>query len=478
MSTVNSFLNYELDSAGNYQLVTADSSKLVCGFLEYKRIEAGASDLTLESYGYDLKHFCNWLSGYRKKTALYADCEDVRKYLDECWRLNPKPSTVAHRITVLREFFNHLQRDRLLSRDPMIRIASVKQWKRLPKPITEAEVQQLLAAPDVPTKKVQPRGEALQKLRAAKQPAIALRDVAICEVLYAGGLRASELIGAKLQDLDPTVPCLRVIGKGDKERIVPLGLPAVRALRDYLTRARPQLAGGNPSPYLFIGERCKQLTRQRLWQIIKERGKRANLTHLSPHVLRHSLATHMLDRGADLRVIQTILGHADIGTTELYTKVSQERLKEAIRMHHPRSNPSRAQLSLFPTTALALVPSFVSNPCEECAAPSVPGKTRCARHLLQAKEARAKLHAARIAAGLCANCRRPALPGKTRCEEHAIADREAVKRYERRKHEAMEQAGRIRGSAQGDGAMRQMPPKKGPEKQEPVPKLPAKATAP
>jgi integrase/recombinase XerD len=393
-------LNFELNSAGQYEQVAAPTLRLVSRFLEYKRIEVGLADQTIESYTRGLNHFCDWLRLHQKKTPTTADRDDLHAYFAAKWCSKSEPSTIAHRMTVLREFFSNLLRDGLISRDPMIRIEGVKKWKRLPKPITESEVRQLLGAPSpasalaAETAK-QIRGWALQVWHAAKRPAIEIRDLAICEVLYAGGLRASEIINATLGDLDFSQRCLRVTGKGDKERLAPLGLPAMRALRDYLIQARPELSGSAHSPYLFIGDKGRQLTRMRLWQIIDERAKRASLTHVSPHMLRHSAATHLLDHGADLRVIQTILGHADISTTELYTKVSQEQLHEAIKAHHPRSNPKRAQLSLYPTTALVLAQAFIPNPCSECASPSVPGKTRCARHLLRAKEACAKCRARR-----------------------------------------------------------------------------------
>ena len=393
----------------------------------------GVSDLTIQSYAYGLNHFCDWLQD-RKKTPIAADSEDLHAYFAASWRSKLKPSTIAHRITVLREFFLHLLRDGFISRDPMIRIEGVKQWKRLPKPITESEVRQLLAAPSPPepaAESVKRLGQSLQKWKAAKRPAIAIRDLAICEVLYAGGLRASELVTAKLADLDFEQRCLRVTGKGDKERMAPLGLPAMRALREYLIHARPELSGPAHSPYVFIGEKGRQLTRMRLWQIIDERAKRADLAHMSPHMLRHSTATHLLDRGADLRVIQTILGHADISTTELYTKVSQERLRDAIKAHHPRSNPTSAQLSLFPTSALVLACSFVPNPCSECASPSVPGKTRCERHLRLGSAASARSHKTvyvqKKLEGVCVNCSEPAVDGKAQCEQHLRLNREAGK---------------------------------------------------
>ena len=425
-------LNFELNSAGQYEQVATPTSRLVSGFLEYKRIETGVCELTIQSYTHGLNHFCDWLRLHQKKTPLVADSDDLHAYFAASWRSKSKPSTIAHRITVLREFFLHLLRDGFISRDPMIRIEGVKQWKRLPKPITESEVRQLLGAPDAPAPSAESVGRSghLQKWIAAKRPAIAIRDLAICEVLYAGGLRASEIITAKLADLDFGQRCLRVTGKGDKDRIAPLGLPAMRALREYLIHARPELSAGR-SPYLFIGRNGRQLTRMRLWQIIDERAKRADLTHLSPHMLRHSTATHLLDRGADLRVIQTILGHADISTTELYTKVSQERLREAIKAHHPRSNPTRAQLSLFATSALVLARSFVPNPCSECASPSVPGKTRCERHLRLGSAASARSHKTvyvkKKLEGVCVNCSEPAVDGKAQCEQHLRLNREAGK---------------------------------------------------
>lgn len=428
-------LNFEINpSTGQYEQVGAvPAFRLVRGFLDYKRIESAVSDLTLESYAHGVNHFCSWLQKRRGKDPLAADSEDLHKYFAAPWRSKLKPASIAHRMSVLREFFNHLQRDGLIRRDPMIRIEGVKKWKRLPKPITEDEVRQLLDAsrrPELAEEGKRKRGWP----QAAKQsPAIELRDVAILEVAYAGGLRVSEVTSAQLTDLNFDLRCLRVTGKGDKQRMVPLGLSAMRAVRKYLIRARRELSGTVRSPYLFIGHNGDQLTRQRVWQIIGERSKRAGIAHVSPHMLRHSAATHLLDHGADIRVIQTILGHADISTTECYTKVSQERLHEAIKAHHPRNNPKYKQLSLVPTSALMLADCFVPSPCSECAEPSVPGKSRCAKHMLTAKEACARLYAKRTDAGLCKDCGRPAIPETTLCEQHTIAQRKAVQRYRARK---------------------------------------------
>jgi len=205
------------------------------------------------------------------------------------------------------------------------------------------------------------------------------------ETLYGSGIRCDELISAKLADLNLEQRSLSVLGKGSKARLVPLGRPAASILREYLSRGRPRfLRDGRPTPHLFIGRTGDPLTRQRVWQVVREHARRVNLNRVSPHVLRHSAATHMLDHGADLRTIQTVLGHAEISTTEIYTKVSGQHLHEAM-LRHPRSNPARAQMVLFRSEASVLTPG--PNPCAECAGPVVEGKTRCARHLLLSREA-------------------------------------------------------------------------------------------
>jgi integrase/recombinase XerD len=402
-AATSSFLDYELDSTGHYQRVVApDSSHLVRGFLGYKKIEACASDLTLQSYAHETQHFCEWLSRYRQRNPIGADHEDVRRYLDKCRHL--KPSTVAHRISVLREFFRYLLRYGAISRDPMLRIEGVKKWARLPKAVSEADVRQLIEAPNDPHSRRLVRADAKSDatnegllLGEKSKSAGALRNRSICEVLYSSAIRSAELIGLKLDDLDLEQRVATVTGKGEKTRIVPLGGPAIRALQEYLIHGRRQLPGADWSPYLFLSRRGLKLTRAGLWKILSERSKRAKAPHISAHVLRHSAATHLLDHGADLRSIQTILGHADISTTELYCKVSQSRLREAMK-RHPRSNPARDQLPLFPGTALALLPDSISSPCIECANPSVPGKTRCARHLLAHREACKRFHARKVAA--------------------------------------------------------------------------------
>jgi integrase/recombinase XerD len=346
----------------------------------------GLSPRTVEAYQRDLAHFSSWLS---PKAPADASLEDIRRYIAACWELKFSPATVARRISVLRELFKHLLRDGLIGHDPMARIESVHQWKRVHKAISEAEVRELLDSFGQP------------------QSPLGLRDRAMLETLYAGAIRVDELVSAKLTDLNLGQRCLSVTGKGSKQRLVPLGFPAAYAISSYLAKGRPSLLEwkekrGQPaevleSPFLFVGRGTQRLVRERVWQIVKRLGRQFNLPGLSPHVLRHSAATHMLNHQADLRTIQIILGHAEISTTEIYTKCSQEHLREVLTRCHPRNNPQRAQTQLFPSFISEMIPgprvgSFAPlisnpNPCIECASPAVEGKARCFLHLLKGREA-------------------------------------------------------------------------------------------
>lgn len=408
-------------------LTPANDAPEVGRFLEYKRVECGLSPRTLEAYGRDLSHFCSWLN---PRSPATADVQNIRGYLAACWSVKPNPSTVARRIAVLREFFKQLLRDGLIERDPMRRIEAVAQWKRVHKAISETEVRQLLDAFGQP------------------QSPVALRDRAMLETLYAGAVRVDELVSAKLADLNLEHRFLSVTGKGSKQRLVPLGAPAAYALSSYLAKGRQQLLDGDrkASPFLFVG--CKggaQLTRQRVWQIVKRLGRQFNLPALSPHVLRHSCATHLLDHGADLRTIQIILGHAEISTSQLYTKVSKEHLRETMN-RHPRNNPKRLQSRLFddsvsdilpgpsPCTFPALAPNPL--PCIHCASPAVEGKSCCERHLIKAREAnrrsRERAKQRRTTTGQCLQCAELAVPGQTLCEFHRQKTGEATWRWMQR----------------------------------------------
>lgn len=341
------------------------SPEMVC-FLAYKRIECQASDNTLDAYRNDLLDFSLWLRG--KHVASTSE-KDVHRFLDRCVRQKLSPATIARKISVLREIFKFLQRDRGLRRDPMRRIVAPKGWKRIPKAIEPTEAARLLDFP---------LGMFQNKVRG-------LRDRAMIELLWAAGIRVSELTSVKLSDLDFENRTIRVFGKGSKERLAPFGLPAARALKAYLSDSRPKLLGKHSSPYLFPGRRGRALTRMRVWQMINERAAQVGMPKLSPHVMRHSCATHLVENGADLRTVQDILGHADITTTQGYLKASPAHLKKMIALH-PRNNGKRHQMKLFESK----LPSIIPSPwlCEECSAPAVDGRNRCEKHLTQARIAR------------------------------------------------------------------------------------------
>jgi integrase/recombinase XerD len=345
---------------------------LVNRFLDYKIVEVGLSENTRDNYGRDLREFCSWLSRERKKAVVNATPCDVRQYLAFCWERKLNPSSVARRISCLRSFFKWLRLDGVIQRDPMFRTALPKQWKRVPPSLSAIEIDTLINSAQRKTSQSQP--VCITRI----QPALALRDRAICELLYATGMRESEIIGAKLQDLHLAGRVLLVFGKGSKERITPFGRAAAIALENYLNAGRPFLIARKSSPYLFPGRQGEKLTRMRLWQLLNERGKGANLPHVHLHLLRHSCATHMVENGADLRTVQTILGHAEIDTTQRYVKVSQKHLSAIIACCHPRSKP-RDQMSLFAPEPILTVPGRMI--CEECTEFAAPGRKRCERHL-------------------------------------------------------------------------------------------------
>jgi len=241
-------------------------------------------------------------------------------FLAALYRQKLESKTVARHLVTLRNFFRFAQIQELISKDPSINLESPKIRRALPGYQRLEEVERLLTQPD------------------AKTP-IGLRDRAMLEVLYSTGLRVSELVGLRVTDLDTKVGCLRCIGKGDKERIVPVGRKALGIVEKYLREARPDFVGKTAgSPTLFLNRRGRQLSRVGVWKILSAYGRRAGLRMaLTPHMLRHSFATHLLERGADLRSVQLMLGHADISTTQIYTHVVEERLKQIYKAHHPRA---------------------------------------------------------------------------------------------------------------------------------------------
>lgn len=291
----------------------------ISSFLTHVRVEKGLSSNTVAAYRRDLAKF-NEFAQKRKLSLETATRDDLVDFLAGLYRQKLESKTVARHLVTLRNFFRFAQIQELIAEDPSVNLESPKIRRSLPGYLRLEEVERLLVQPD------------------AKTP-LGLRDRAMLEVLYSAGLRVSELVGLRVTDLDTKVGCVRCIGKGDKERIVPVGKKALGMVEKYLRDARPKLLGkAAGSPTLFVNRRGGALSRVGVWKILSSYGRRAGLrVALTPHMLRHSFATHLLDHGADLRVIQELLGHASIATTEIYTHVSGNRLREVHRKFHPRA---------------------------------------------------------------------------------------------------------------------------------------------
>ena len=302
---------------------------VLASFLGYLRVERGSARMTIVAYTGDLAQFTEFLER-RGRRLTSARREDVRDFIGELFSNQLDGRSVARKLSALRHLYRYLLHDGKIDKDPTLNIESPRQWKVLPKSLSRDEVEMTLAA-NQPARNT-PRSEAL-----------ALRDRAIMELLYAGGVRVSEVADARLEDLKLDLGYILVKGKGDKERIVPLGVPAQQALQQYLKSSREVILNKRPSPLLFIGAGARRLTRQRLWQLVGN-ASAASGRHASPHMLRHSCATHMVENGADLRTVQTILGHADISTTQVYTHVAMDRLKSVYVAHHPRAG-GKSQVS-------------------------------------------------------------------------------------------------------------------------------------
>jgi integrase/recombinase XerD len=299
----------------------------VKGFLAYLRVEKGLAVLTVEAYESDLVQFMEFLQA-RRRGLMDARREDVRGFLTELFANGVKDRSVARKLSALRHFYKYLLLDRMIKHDPTLEIDSPKQWKVLPKSLAKAEIDSML--------------ELAGKADDAKlSAALAQRDQAMIEVLYAGGLRVSEIVNLKHEDLKLDMGYALVRGKGDKERIVPIGKAAQEQIGVYLNEGRKVLLNGKSSPMLFVRSGGSKLTRQRVWQMVKEVS--ASGRHASPHMLRHSCATHMVENGADLRTVQTILGHSDISTSQIYTHVALDRLKTVHRNFHPRGRKKPAE---------------------------------------------------------------------------------------------------------------------------------------
>ncbi|HSW14049.1 MAG TPA: site-specific tyrosine recombinase XerD [Solimonas sp.] len=283
-------------------------------FLDRLWSERGLARNTQVSYRSDLSLFARWLSPRGGRLTLAGEAE-IKQYL-AARQLNARSQ--ARLLSALRQFYRHLHADRQRPDDPTARLESPRLGLRLPKTLSEADVERILDAPDT-------------------EDPLGLRDRAMLELMYASGLRVSELVTLPLPRVDVRQGVVQVLGKGGKERLVPMGEPAMLWLRRYLQESRPLLADRQASDWLFITRRGGPMTRQNFWTLIKRHAQVAGLnTALSPHTLRHAFATHLLDHGADLRVLQSLLGHADLSTTQIYTHVAKARLRELHRQHHPR----------------------------------------------------------------------------------------------------------------------------------------------
>jgi len=289
--------------------------ELVKRFFNYLTVEKGLSGNTLEAYERDLRKYVRFMKSKRPEDVSRSD---VVSFLVQLASEGMATPSVARSLAAIRGFHKYLIIDNLAEKDPTVNVETPRGWKRLPKTLNSEDVESLLNQPDTAA-------------------FIGMRDKAMLELLYATGLRASELVGLKLQDVNLERGYLMVIGKGSKERAVPLGESASAAVRAYLAGARAALLNGKDSDALFISSRRQQITRQMFWERIKFYARKSGITaNISPHVLRHSFATHLLDNGADLRAVQAMLGHSDISTTQIYTHVSRERLKKIHEKYHPR----------------------------------------------------------------------------------------------------------------------------------------------
>ncbi|HKR83040.1 MAG TPA: tyrosine recombinase [Terriglobales bacterium] len=306
------------------------NARVLSGFLDYLKIEKGLASLTVSAYTRDIGQFAEFLEKQRR-TLLGARRDDVRGFIQQLFSNSLDGRSVARKLSALRHLYRYLLLDRRIDRDPTLNIPLPKQWKVLPKSLGREEVEAMLdsASRDPGT---------LARLTPASKRAhaLSLRNRAIFEVFYAGALRVSEIVTLQMGDVKIDMGYVLARGKGDKERIVPLGRSAQESLTVYLREARTVLAGGKSSPLLFIAQGARRISRQRIWQMVSAASAQTG-RHASPHMLRHSCATHMVENGADLRTVQSLLGHADISTTQVYTHVALDRLKSVFQKHHPRA---------------------------------------------------------------------------------------------------------------------------------------------
>ncbi len=307
--------------------MNAANQRMIRNFLDYLKVEKGLAALSVQAYQSDMEQFAGFLES-RRRDLPQARREDVRAFLSQLFSNGVSDRSVARKLSALRHFYKFLLLDRVIKQDPTLDIDSPRQWKVLPKSLAGEEIDAMMKS-------------AVARSEEGLAQAIAKRDQAILEMLYAGGLRVSEIVGVRMEDLKLDLGHVLVRGKGDKERLVPLGRASQQAISYYVQDGREKLLGGRLSSMLFVRRGGNRLTRQRVWQMVKAAS--AGRRHASPHMLRHSCATHMVENGADLRTVQTILGHADVSTTQVYTHVALDRLKNVYRQFHPRARKNVAE---------------------------------------------------------------------------------------------------------------------------------------
>ena len=293
------------------------STKIIDQFIDHLWLEDGLSKNTLNSYRFDLSIFVSWLTETKKIELLDVSELEIQEFLAFKFPTS-KSRSISRLLATLRRFFRFLLRENKIKEDPTLKIQTPKIPKSLPKSLSEDEVEGLLEAPDIKTD-------------------VGMRDRSMLELLYACGLRVSELVGIQLTEVILSDGVIRVTGKGSKTRLVPMGEEAVDWIKKYLVESRQNILNKQTSKFLFVTNRGGEMTRQAFWYLIKKYALMANIDKpMSPHILRHAFATHLINHGADLRVVQMLLGHSDISTTQIYTHVARERLKKLHQEHHPR----------------------------------------------------------------------------------------------------------------------------------------------
>jgi integrase/recombinase XerD len=292
--------------------------ELVDAFLNYLSVERGLSHNTIISYQEDINTYIDFLKGAHIEALSSSTKNNITDFMLSQKDKGLAANSVARRLAAIKAFYKFLVRERILKADPSGLIESPKLWKKIPETLSANEVDSLLSQPNIRERQ-------------------GIRDRAILEALYATGMRVSEAVNLKVDNVNLEVGFLRCLGKGNKERIIPLGRKAISSLKRYLEDARPRMLKGKESDFLFLNRFGKKISRQSLWKLIKRYAREARIKKpMKPHILRHSFATHLLERGADLRSVQEMLGHANISTTQIYTHISKERLKAIHKMFHPR----------------------------------------------------------------------------------------------------------------------------------------------